>query len=181
MKTKRTFQINSEIDGYGTLTTPAGTFDVLRQKVQEVQVDTDYAYVQGTGWYPWQYGTVTQYKLRWWAKTIGYPVLDCEYNPTNNKASNFNYLTIPTVVLTTSINDINLANALKIYPNPSTGKFSIESNGIAYNRIEIYNIMGEKVLQQTSKDIDITNSPKGIYFVEIYDGDKMYTEKIIVQ
>lgn len=62
------------------------------------------------------------------------------------------------------------------------------------NAIEIYNMPGEKVYtinnfnQQTpngtgqaSNEIDLSNSPKGTYFVIIYDGEKIYTEKIAIQ
>lgn len=34
---------------------------------------------------------------------------------------------------------------------------------------------------QASNEIDLSNSPKGTYFVIIYDGEKIYTEKIAIQ
>lgn len=77
-----------------------------------------------------------------------------------------------------------------ISPNPSTGKFTLqipqeeESENPNYT-IEIYNILGEKILQseiQNSKSlIDLSSHPKGIYFLKIQSGENIYTEKIVVQ
>ncbi|PJC62934.1 MAG: hypothetical protein CO022_01870, partial [Flavobacteriales bacterium CG_4_9_14_0_2_um_filter_32_27] len=50
--------------------------------------------------------------------------------------------------------------------------------------LQIYNVLGEKVIQHKNIneiDIDLSNSPKGIYFVKVYDGTKIYTQKIVVQ
>jgi hypothetical protein len=51
--------------------------------------------------------------------------------------------------------------------------------------IEIYNVLGEKVYSRNSKqtvfDIDISNSPKGMYFVKVSDGKRMLTNKIEIR
>ncbi|MFA4852040.1 MAG: T9SS type A sorting domain-containing protein [Bacteroidales bacterium] len=95
-----------------------------------------------------------------------------------------------TNVLTTSptgLNDLLLqADIVEIYPNPTGGKFTINSNS-NITSIEINNVLGEKVYsnskfnKQTSNEIDLSNSSKGIYFVKIYDGEKIYNEKIVIQ
>jgi len=74
---------------------------------------------------------------------------------------------------------------IKVFPNPTNGIVTI--NGSNLSSIEIYNLIGEKIYnqsnlkQQTSNEIDLSKSQKGIYFVKIYDGIKMYSQKIIVQ
>ena len=74
-------------------------------------------------------------------------------------------------------------NLFSIYPNPSTGKFNIVfSNQQQITSVEIYNLFGESVFQkQNTNEIDLSSAAKGIYFVKVYAGEKIYTEKIIVE
>ncbi len=57
---------------------------------------------------------------------------------------------------------------LDIYPNPTSGKFYIESKFIS-DEIKILNLTGEvlysKILNAETTEIDISNLPAGVYFV----------------
>lgn len=76
---------------------------------------------------------------------------------------------------------------VEIYPNPSNGIFSIhqQSNINDEQHVEIYNLLGEMIHSDNSKQssytIDISQSPKGIYFIKFYKGEKIYTKKITIQ
>jgi len=76
---------------------------------------------------------------------------------------------------------------IKVFPNPSNGKFIIETENMGNIEIEIYNVLAEKIStishfkQQVLNEIDLSNSPKGIYFIKIYDGVEIHTEKILIQ
>lgn len=80
------------------------------------------------------------------------------------------------------INNIDLS----LYPNPSGGKFTISSNS-PISSIEVYNLLGDQIYsdftvnRQTPQEIDLSNSPKGIYCVKIQDGMGKYARKIIIQ
>lgn len=83
-------------------------------------------------------------------------------------------------ISTTGIIDGAADFRLKIYPNPANGVFQIQNS--ALYKIEIFNVMGAAIpYQQNADEIDISNSPKGFYFVKIYDGLNIYTQKIIIQ
>jgi hypothetical protein len=75
---------------------------------------------------------------------------------------------------------------IHIFPNPTTDKITISSTG-KINAIEIYDLLGDKVYalnnfgQQASGEIDLSGFHQGIYMVKIIDGEKIYTEKIVVQ
>lgn len=89
--------------------------------------------------------------------------------------------------LYTSITNYTNDNGIKILPNPSNGRFVIQSIENNIKSVEIYNITGEKVYssmyfkQEISTEINLFNSPKGMYLVKIYDGQKFRIEKIVLQ
>ncbi|MCD4665325.1 MAG: T9SS type A sorting domain-containing protein, partial [Bacteroidales bacterium] len=75
---------------------------------------------------------------------------------------------------------------IKIYPNPNPGIFNIElyEEGILEFSVEVLNSMGKAVYEKqnipTGKtQINITSQPKGIYFIKVQAGEKVYTEKVI--
>ncbi len=89
----------------------------------------------------------------------------------------------------------NLINGIEItgteessalFPNPSSGKFTFNSSPLKNNNcdLEIYNIMGEKILSQKLQpektEIDLSRQCDGIYFCRITDGEKSFVKKIIL-
>ena len=57
-----------------------------------------------------------------------------------------------------------------IYPNPSNGEFSFQFSDNNDHSIEIRDISGKLILQQTilsKQSIELVNNPKGMYFVTI--------------
>jgi uncharacterized delta-60 repeat protein len=67
-----------------------------------------------------------------------------------------------------------------VYPNPSNGKITVVAKG----KLEIYNLMGEKIYEQTLNEnstILNVNTVRGIYFVRVSDGEKLFTEKLVIQ
>jgi hypothetical protein len=76
---------------------------------------------------------------------------------------------------------------LHIYPNPGKGVFIIESDEYINNKTEIkvYNYLGDLVndTKPTSSkiSIDLSDQPKGIYFIQLVSEKKTILEKIILQ
>lgn len=76
--------------------------------------------------------------------------------------------------------------SIHIYPNPSSGKFTI-SGSSNISSIEIYNLLGERIYsdfdlkRQTLYDIDLLNFGKGTYLIKINNEGKVQAERIIVQ
>ena len=80
------------------------------------------------------------------------------------------------------------SNQLSIYPNPSKGKFTVEiTGGRKINKLEVVNILSEEIyftfnnINQVMYNMDISSSPKGIYFVKIYTDENICTRKLIIQ
>jgi hypothetical protein len=90
------------------------------------------------------------------------------------------------VSFTGGVHEIN-NNGLSVYPNPSTGSFTLTSvNTIVRGTVEIYNMVGERIFEEnifnTSKEeINLYNVAPGIYIVKVTDGNKEGIQKLIIQ
>jgi hypothetical protein len=74
----------------------------------------------------------------------------------------------------------NNQQPITIYPNPSTGIFTITTNQ-QIQIIKIYNLIGELIIQTKSQTIDLTDQPNGIYLVQIETDRTTFNQKIIKQ
>lgn len=72
---------------------------------------------------------------------------------------------------------------LSIYPNPvNTGKIYITTKSSLDKKVEIYTVIGKKVLELvvTSKEVNISNLEAGVYIIKIKEGDASATRKLII-
>lgn len=65
-----------------------------------------------------------------------------------------------------------------LYPNPTNEKVEIVTE-LTINKVEVYNVLGEKVHTTTSKTINLTKQTAGIYFFKIYTETKIISKKVI--
>lgn len=87
---------------------------------------------------------------------------------------------------TTGLNDIANNSSFELFPNPSTGIFTLTTDNNISNDIEVYSIVGNVVLKQTATSpqliVDMTGQPKGLYFVKITDSNKIaHTKRILIE
>jgi hypothetical protein len=85
---------------------------------------------------------------------------------------------------------VNVGSHFIIYPNPSSGKFTVvfTSTELLKYKIELHNSIGQIVYFEDikdfngaySKDFDITEYGKGEYFLRITDSKKNQMEKVII-
>jgi len=94
---------------------------------------------------------------------------------------------ITTVCISIGINEITKNNYFLISPNPSPGNFEIKFSEIMdKGTIEIYSVLGkrifsENIFNESKKEINLKNISSGIYFVKVFDGEKSYCGKIVVE
>ena len=70
----------------------------------------------------------------------------------------------------------------KLYPNPTTGQFTVEGANVA--KVEVYNLVGQKMheAEGQSVSIDATHWNKGIYLVNIIEQNgAVATKKLVVK
>ncbi|MFI4963682.1 MAG: T9SS type A sorting domain-containing protein, partial [Legionellales bacterium] len=78
------------------------------------------------------------------------------------------------------------ANSLNVYPNPSSGRFSLSTpKAVGAGTIEIYNTIGAKVYAsetfspQVTNEIDLLSQPAGVYLITLHNGTKTYSIKVV--
>lgn len=73
---------------------------------------------------------------------------------------------------------------LNIYPNPaSTDRIYITSKTAQPKTIEIYDVLGKKILQSSisGKELNISGLTAGVYIIKIKEGEATATRKLIVR
>ena len=86
----------------------------------------------------------------------------------------------------TSVSNLDADKSLiKVYPNPSSGIYTIEMQGIdeRNSNLEIFNLLGEKL--HSSKpfngNLDLRAFPKGVYYLKIKTDHQTISRKLILQ
>ena len=80
-------------------------------------------------------------------------------------------------------------NLFKVYPNPTTGNFTLELNGLAETekiRVDIFSMTGDKVLSTEltggiKHDLSLTGKPTGIYLIKVASDKTIGITRIIKQ
>lgn len=91
---------------------------------------------------------------------------------------------------TTGIIEVNnLSEELKVFPNPSSGIFKVNTLKLPYSKysLHVWNILGEQIFNkedfgaEEETIIDLSSQPKGIYFIKAYDSRNQFIQKLIVE
>jgi len=169
-------------DAYGTIITPIGTFNnVLRIKTEKYSLDTS----KGAFGLPDIYYHYDMVIYEWFDGFSKYPIFSiASYEEQNYGFSDtiVNYLMNPVTG-----NNINYSEiSVNIYPNPSNGIFTINFpvKNNDKTKVTILNINGQKIndiyINDCSKNIDISEQPKGIYLLKIENGINSVYRKLII-
>lgn len=82
----------------------------------------------------------------------------------------------------TAIN-INKNSSSIIYPNPTTGRITIENSEYSIQNISVFDIYGRKVMKsevgRPKTEVDLSQQPKGVYFVKLNTAEGVRVEKVI--
>jgi predicted enzyme related to lactoylglutathione lyase len=72
---------------------------------------------------------------------------------------------------------------INVYPSPFKDLLNVETNTLGYYIIEFTSLNGKLVLntmiEGSTKQLDLSSFPKGVYFITIRSRDQVWTEKII--
>ena len=105
-------------------------------------------------------------------------------NPSNQAGSDcvwIDDITFPRASLVNEVEENATRHAL--YPNPTTGSFTLELEG--ESDVNIYNVFGQMVMSLShvsgTQRIDLGNAPKGLYFVQIADENNTEIKKVTIE
>ncbi len=85
---------------------------------------------------------------------------------------------------TASVKDDEFSNYFSLYPNPASGFIHIQSKTVEVTKVEIYNLTGQRVLEQkglVKNGVDVSGLSKGIYVLKLSSADNQFSRKIIVE
>lgn len=88
------------------------------------------------------------------------------------------------ITVNTSVDNNAIATSFNVYPNPSSGIFTISSdNNDESFKVEIYNAIGELITEKTvlgSENFDLTQVASGIYTARITTAQSVLTQMITI-
>ncbi|WP_299050797.1 T9SS type A sorting domain-containing protein [uncultured Polaribacter sp.] len=71
--------------------------------------------------------------------------------------------------------------AFKAYPNPTTSKLTIDDTGFSVKNMEVYNILGKKIMSSFSNSINLEDIDSGVYILKVNTIDGRIATKRIVK
>ena len=92
-------------------------------------------------------------------------------------------ISFPRACLITGVEEVTEQKTTALYPNPTTGCFTIEL--AEESNVGIYNMLGQQVMQLNkvsgNQQIQLEDAPKGMYFVQIQNGNMTEVKKLILE
>ncbi|MBN8702879.1 MAG: T9SS type A sorting domain-containing protein, partial [Bacteroidetes bacterium] len=119
-----------------------------------------------------------------WGLTVGQTYYICAFYNGTGTTGTFDMC----VVNTTALGEEEIdANGFSLYPNPTTGTFTLNSAENLNNAtVTVFDIKGQVVYSVVNSvsnkvEIDLSANTNGIYYVQISNNDNVITKKIVKQ
>ena len=173
-------QRNSVVDGWGSITTPLGTFDALRIRHDITENDSIYQTFFGAGtWIAPPSFTTTEYE--WW--TTGKK--ECLVRATiggfgqNGGAATIEYQDVY-LGLDAGLSEAKIS--VDIYPNPAF-EWCFFRSSIPFDYIEVLDLNGQTVFTHENAALqgyfDISELPTGTYTLSIHTSNGVLHKKLV--
>ena len=200
LKVTRAVDLTSNIDGWGNVTTPFGTFPSLRQIIYEEDIDTTWqleagvwsiispttvAVLTGLGFPVADIAYDTIRTARWWTNdpSSKFPLVEMDYEA-NGNVNNIDWQkSTPTVGVQEQVKTVS---GVAAYPSPANHEITFETSLSNNNRIDVLDVSGKLIatsIFNTKKlTLSVADFADGIYFYHIFDvnGKILHSSKFIV-
>jgi hypothetical protein len=168
------------IDGWGTLQTPSGTFQVLRQNIYKVTSDSsDYLRQDTQEWIlAANNSTISERLFVFCSANQSYPVLILRDIGDGGIINDVSWITNPTLG-----NDEYAVSDFAIYPNPADDQLIVNINDFENMMMSLYDMTGRKLISekinQSVTALSLSALSSGQYIVSIEKDGKFSTQKFI--
>ncbi|MGZ4054662.1 MAG: T9SS type A sorting domain-containing protein [Bacteroidia bacterium] len=164
------------VDAWGTLTTPLGTYNVIRSKETVIKHDTSDVMIFGA-WNPFpglpsvSADSTTGYT--WWANGVGFPLVSMKLDSAGSLKQVQWLQSLPV----TGINEYSIASAVHVYPNPAQDEINFGVDATKVSAIEVFDIAGRLVkafnVNSDNSLINISGLANGEYSYAALGKDKV--------
>lgn len=187
-RVKRFLVADSEIDAWGTVTLPSGTYSCLREHRVEMRVDSAWAQ---SSLLPYTFDTVafvevvTEHVYNWYGEDYNLPLVEIR----TDDQGGFNSVHFRSTLAEccAGVEENELANRFSVYPNPASDIINVITTLNDQTFINMYDMTGRQVLSesisQAQNQFSITGLSNGMYLYRIQDanGKLIKAEKIVVK
>ena len=170
-------------DGYGTITTPVGTYDCLRSRLVTIRTDSIWAQlIQILPFTLVQSSVDTTVTYVWHAVETKLPVAEMTLDSAGN-AVDFTWSAIEPNS-TAIANTVQSADGLALFPQPAADRVRISAAGAAFLSVTVNDLNGRPVLQNVrvlANDwLDISGLPAAVYVVQATDTNgRQYSDRLV--
>ena len=160
-----------EIDAYGIMQTPSGTYNTIRSTEREASQTQVFNYNNGE-WLPFfSLDPDTVVNFNWWTLDNGtaFPVVQLQFSPVTGSRR------VTWLKSLTAIENLFESEAA-LYPNPTSRSVTIDFDEPFTGSVEVYNFKGQLLLSQNInalpvKTINVSALPSGLHLIVIKDPD----------
>ena len=196
IKIEITFESSYNVDGYGDVIIPMGTFSALRLYVVSTSTQNVFLYCTDTlfglnsGWYPapqqllqqFPSGTETDYFYQWWSNdpSVKFALVNIDVDEYGDNNGKILFLTNNNTQSIEESNDLQFS----VFPVPATYSLTIESQEGITTDLNLKDINGKLILESqfnTSKNLSLDGVAKGIYYLTLKTEKGELTKKVVVE
>lgn len=188
LKINATITSNFNVDAWGNVTIPLGSYDALRLKVEEATTTQFSVYCSAGGlaggWFSaetfFPIETEIANRYQWWSNNPMFNFMLAELEV--DSLGDVEFVTFLTENQTTAVNDL-LSNSVSVFPNPTSDKIIVNTdlNNCNY---ELVDVKGSVITSDNfnyNTEIDLSKNAKGIYFLNLKSQNEIITKKIIIE
>ena len=164
------------VDAWGSLTTPLGTFNVLRVEETIVKHDTTDIMAFAT-WNPFpgtpQITADSTTSYSWWANGVGFPLVSIALDSLSNIKQAQWLQVLPAV----GINEYTAPTQVNVYPNPAQNEITFAVEASKIGSIQVFDVAGRIIdsypVLGALASINTSNFANGIYTYALISKDNV--------